>query len=73
MFFIKINNEGVGVVSPKNRDLLNLVPEQQLNQSRNKPDDIVETGVQFDMAIYTKRNHSIRGGNINMRLKEQLQ
>ena len=42
---------------------------------------MVQAGVQFDMAIYTNRNHSIRGGNTTMHLytkmtnflKEQLQ
>ncbi|SHF66132.1 dipeptidyl-peptidase IV Serine peptidase. MEROPS family S09B [Mariniphaga anaerophila] len=42
---------------------------------------LVQAGVQFDMAIYTNRNHSIRGGNTTMHLytrmtnflKEQLQ
>lgn len=42
---------------------------------------MVQSGVQFDMAIYTNRNHSIRGGNTSMHLytkmtnflKEQLQ
>ncbi|HPE76792.1 MAG TPA: S9 family peptidase [Draconibacterium sp.] len=42
---------------------------------------MVQAGVQFDMAIYTNRNHGIRGGNTSMHLytkmtnflKEQLQ
>ncbi len=42
---------------------------------------MVQKGVQFDMAIYTNRNHGIRGGNTTMHLytkmtnflKEQLQ
>ena len=42
---------------------------------------MVQAGVQFDMAIYTNRNHGIRGGNTTMHLytkmtnflKEQLQ
>lgn len=42
---------------------------------------MVQEGVQFDMAIYTNRNHGIRGGNTTMHLytkmtnflKEQLQ
>ena len=42
---------------------------------------MVQEGVQFDMAIYTNRNHGIRGGNTSMHLynkmtnflKEQLQ
>ncbi|HDR51722.1 MAG TPA: S9 family peptidase, partial [Mariniphaga anaerophila] len=42
---------------------------------------LVQEGVQFDMAIYTNRNHGIRGGNTTMHLytkmtnflKEQLQ
>jgi dipeptidyl-peptidase-4 len=42
---------------------------------------MVQKGVQFDMAIYTNRNHGIRGGNTSMHLytkmtnflKEQLQ
>jgi dipeptidyl-peptidase 4 len=42
---------------------------------------LVQAGVQFDMAIYTNRNHGIRGGNTSMHLytkmtnflKEQLQ
>jgi dipeptidyl-peptidase-4 len=42
---------------------------------------MVQSGVQFDMAIYTNRNHGIRGGNTSMHLytkmtnflKEQLQ
>lgn len=42
---------------------------------------LVQAGIQFDMAIYTNRNHNIRGGNTTMHLytrmtnflKEQLQ
>jgi len=42
---------------------------------------LVQAGIQFDMAIYTNRNHGIRGGNTTMHLytkmtgflKEQLQ
>ena len=42
---------------------------------------LVQAGVQFDMAIYTNRNHNITGGNTTMHLykrmtdflKEQLQ
>lgn len=42
---------------------------------------LVQEGIQFDMAIYTNRNHSIRGGNTTLHLytkmtnflKEQLQ
>ncbi|MCK3684843.1 S9 family peptidase [Maribellus sp. YY47] len=44
-------------------------------------EELVQAGVQFDMAIYTNRNHGIRGGNTTMHLytkmtnflKEQLQ
>ena len=44
-------------------------------------EEMVQAGVQFDMAIYTNRNHGIRGGNTTMHLytkmtnflKDQLQ
>jgi dipeptidyl-peptidase-4 len=44
-------------------------------------EEMVQAGVQFDMAIYTNRNHGIRGGNTTIHLytrmtnflKEQLQ
>jgi dipeptidyl-peptidase-4 len=33
---------------------------------------LVQAGVQFDMAVYTNRNHSIRGGNTTMHLYTKL-
>ena len=33
---------------------------------------MVQAGVQFDMAIYTNRNHGIRGGNTNMHLYTKM-
>ena len=33
---------------------------------------LVQAGVQFDMAIYTNRNHSIRGGNTTMHLYTKM-
>ena len=33
---------------------------------------LVQAGVQFDMAIYTNRNHSIYGGNTRLHLFEKV-
>ena len=33
---------------------------------------MVQAGVQFDMAIYTNRNHGIRGGNTSMHLYTKM-
>jgi len=33
---------------------------------------LVQAGVQFDMAIYTNRNHSIKGGNTTMHLYTRM-
>jgi dipeptidyl-peptidase 4 len=33
---------------------------------------LVQAGVQFDMAVYTNRNHSISGGNTNMHLYTKM-
>ena len=33
---------------------------------------LVQSGVQFDMAIYTNRNHTIRGGNTTMHLYKRF-
>ncbi|MEE4286877.1 MAG: prolyl oligopeptidase family serine peptidase, partial [Mariniphaga sp.] len=33
---------------------------------------LVQEGVQFDMAIYTNRNHGIRGGNTTMHLYTKM-
>ena len=33
---------------------------------------LVQAGVQFDMAIYTNRNHGIHGGNTSMHLYTKM-
>jgi dipeptidyl-peptidase 4 len=33
---------------------------------------LVQAGVQFDMAIYTNRNHGIRDGNTTMHLYTRM-
>lgn len=35
-------------------------------------EEMVQAGVQFDMAIYTNRNHGIRGGNTTMHLYTRM-
>jgi dipeptidyl-peptidase-4 len=34
---------------------------------------LVQAGIQFDMAIYTNRNHGIRGGNTTMHLYQRME
>ena len=35
-------------------------------------EQMVQAGIQFDMAIYTNRNHSIKGGNTTMHLYTKM-
>ena len=34
---------------------------------------LVQAGIQFDMAIYTNRNHGIRGGNTTLHLYRRME